>query len=54
MAKRPNNPAVLSVVLGHRWMVGGEMECVEELGKVERNEDRVHTTTFATRHHARE
>ena len=32
----------------HREMVGEEMDCVEELGKMERSvEDRVQTTTSA-------
>ena len=46
IAKRPNSPAVRGI--GGRETVGGEMECVEELGKVERSvEDRIQTTTSA-------
>ena len=44
MAKRPNSPYQGC----HREMVEREMECVGELGKVQRGvEDRAQTTTSA-------
>ena len=52
---KPNDQTVLlsvvSVVVGcHRGMVERVMECVEELGKAERNvEDRVQSTTSANK-----
>ena len=50
MAKRPNSPAISG--FGGIWLSsrdgGGEMEGVEQLGKMERSvEDRVQTTTSA-------